>query len=106
MLALNEAASRKQAAFDTLAQAGRVNVHEDFVYRPWAISTYGNIHPLFLSDLHHLAATRARCAFSGNTAQLSRREKKERRLLLIYMSYKLQVALSSFFGRRVAQCSP
>ena len=105
-LSLVSAVSKKQAAFDKLARADRINLQEDYIYRPWAISTYGNIHPEFLSGLRRLAALRARCAVTGSTAKLSQCEKREFRLLLIYLSYKFQLALFPFFRRRVAQCSP
>lgn len=103
-ISLADAAARKRAAFGKLVHAGRVNLQDEYVYHPWAISTYGNIHPEFLGDLRRLAALRAGCALTGSTSKLSQREKREFRLLLAYLSYHFQGALLSFFRKRVAQC--
>ena len=104
-ISLAHAVARKHAAFDTLVHADRINLQEEYVYHTWAISTYGNIHPEFLRDLRRLAALRASCALTGSTSRLSQREEQEFHLLLVYLSYKLQDALLSFFRKRVAQCA-
>jgi len=102
---LRKAAKDKNDAFALFVSEGRVKLQELYVFNPWAISTYGNLCPDFLGDLHHLAFLRARCAHRGDASKLNQRVKLETQLLLTYMSYKLQTALFDFMRKRVNACS-
>jgi len=100
---LDTAVQSKLAAFAQLQ--GNVILPGPYVYRPWAISVYGNMHPLFIEDLRRLASLRARVALQGAAVQLGRNGVHEYSRLLTFMSYKLQLALFDFFTKRVQQCN-